>query len=278
MTLCMIESSINSPGGAWGGKPFEGTKLPLHNNVVVPYSEWQKRHLSKLQNYLNSFGASVLLDTFQGDHSDFSKSVLVGSFFQFVDQILSDPGIQLLKKRVEEVKILHDSVDLDGHVFDYCFSTNNIGLGEITKVDVDGAPLGRLFPEYETSTSVHLRALINNNPTLGRKPKYSEGVDSMFDRWGFVPLDTNESNFLFIGRVSRSQKNLNISKIQKGSEILHSQSTLIANSELNHYTQKRLQKPSLERLVRLSADSPFKLVENSDLMTVIDDLVGLDTL
>ena len=274
----MIESSINSAGGAWGGKPFEGRKLPLHNNVIVPYSKWQKHHLSELQNYLNSFGASVLLDSFRGGHSDFSKSVLVGSFFQFVDHILSDPGILFLKKGVKEVKIRHDSVDLDGHVFDYCFSTNNIGLSEITKVDVDGAPLGRLFPEYDTSTSVHLRALINNNPALGRKPKYSEEVDSMFDRWGFVPLDTNKSNFLFIGRVRRSQKNLNISKIQNGSEVLHSQSPLIAASELNYYTQKRLQKLSLERLVRLSADSPFKLVENSDLMTVIDDLVGLDTL
>jgi hypothetical protein len=278
ISICIFDSSENSIGGAWGGKPIKGQDLPLHNNVIVPYSERQQRYLPSLKYYLESHGATVFYDSFRGQGFHSSRPVLVGSFFPFVERVLIDSAVSTEIRKVSEVQIHHDSIMVDRQIFDYCFSSSNVAVKELVRHKFSGSSTIRYFPEFATNTSVHFRAIVSSNLQAGKMPKYSEEADTVFDRWGFIPVDSLESAFLFVGRVKRSKKHLEITDIQAGSEILRLQRPWLIEPELNFYTQNRIQEPSLERLLALSTGSRFQLLENLDLMTFIDDLIGLDKL
>lgn len=266
-------------GGAWGGKILGSHGiLPKHNNVVVPNNERESERLENLLEYLKSFGARVVLSDYTPkDSSDKTSKMVCGDFFPFIHQVISHKSITLVRKGIDSVEAWNHTVSINGKRYQRAYLSKNTKIRslQVHKTPERVPSRSHLSGRWERNVSMHLRAMIRSRSYAENLDRYSEKSDGVFDRWGFRPgADENGPNFLFIGRVARQKKHLDLGDLIAESRIISPYSFMIEQAELNFYKQDRLHPDDFDALKSLVLETPINLMEHNDLMSVSNDILG----
>lgn len=267
-------------GGAWGGKNMDNYGfLPKHNNVVVPNNERESERLENLLEYLKSFGARVVLSDYTPvGSSDKTSKMICGDFFPFIHQVISHRSITVVRKRIDSVEAWNDTVSINGKRYQRAYLSKNTKIRslQVHKTPERVPSSSHFFSgRWERNISMHLRAMIRSHGYAENLDRYSERSDGVFDRWGFRPgADEHGPNFLFIGRVARQKKHLDLQDLIAESRVISSYSSMIEQAELNFYKQDRLHPEDFYALESLVLETPIDLMEHSDLMSVSNDILG----